>query len=143
MNELTGNYINVCLYCGKTYYSNRSTSKYCTKKHNALYHKYGTQIRAVPDETGNSTPMNGSLDEIYEQCHEDNYETDWSHALDEDRFRDDFGYNGPLPSGEELLLVGGYVIQTGIGQAWDGSNIYVIKPFSLLTAAERRTALII
>jgi hypothetical protein len=87
--------------------------------------------------------MDGPLDELYEECHEDDFESSWSHPLSYRCLREDYMYTGPLPSGEEYTLVGTYLIRAWIGEACDGGNIYAVKPFTLLTPEERRIAIIV
>ena len=140
--ELSLNYTNVCWYCGAIYKSNRVTSKYCSKKHNSLYHKYGSQIKAFVNEKGQVLNLQNTLKEIYSEI--DEYDVDgWGVYYSHRCIVEDFEYRGPLPTGNELVLVTNYLIRAEVRGAISGENIYSAKPFTLLTEKEKRTSIIV
>jgi hypothetical protein len=68
-------------------------------------------------------------------------DTLWSVGYSTDTLYYDFLYDGPLPPGNELLLVGGYLIKKKmipIGEL----PLYTIKPFHYLTKIEKATCVI-
>lgn len=142
MDNSNLHYTNVCWYCGAIYKSNRSTSKYCSKKHNSLFNAYGSRIRPVQDADGNIGDYDRILEEIYSELEISNF-AGWGVNYSHRCILEDFYYDGPLPTGVELLLVGNYLIKAYIKDAWDGSNIYCAKPFTLLTIEEKSTAVIV
>lgn len=135
-------YTNVCWYCGITYQSNRSTSKYCSKNHNSLYNAYGSRIKPLLDPYGRVVDYDSILEKIYSE-EEIFYNDSWGALYSGRCIIEDFNYLGPLPTGFELLLVGNYLIKAFIGEAVDGSNIYCVKPFTKLSIVEKSTAIII
>jgi hypothetical protein len=141
-NDLSLNYTNVCWFCGKIYKSNRSTSKYCSKKHNSLYNMHGSQIKPLLDKHGVAHCFDWILKEMYLDA---GYFMDdgWGEAFDLRCIRNDFKYTGPLPEGEELLLIQSYVIRAEVGQAWNGENIYCCKPFIELTIEEKTRSILV
>jgi hypothetical protein len=141
-NNLSLNYTNVCSFCGKIYRSNRSTSKYCCKKHNSLFNAYGSQIKPLVDENGVAHSFDRVLTKIYL---ENDYLNDngWSAAYTHRCIREDFEYEGPLPEGQEILLVESYIIWVEVKGARNGENIYACKPYSDLTVKEKRKSVIV
>jgi hypothetical protein len=65
INDLAKNYTSVCWFCGTIYQSNRSTSKYCSKKHNSLFALYGPQIKPIVNEKGEVMVYDDVLEEIH------------------------------------------------------------------------------
>jgi hypothetical protein len=135
-------YTNVCWYCGAIYQSNRSTSKYCSRRHNSLYYAYGSRLKPLLDASGIVVDYDSILEDIYSE-QDIFYDDGWGVVYSGRCVIEDFGYTGPLPTGSELLLVGNYIINAFIGAAEDGSNIYCVKPFTNMTLNEKSTAVII
>src|SRR5690349_4483298 len=104
------NYTNVCWYCGTIYKSNRSTSKYCCKKHNSLYSQYGPSISPSLNEAGIVVNYDPILEVIFQEDVNKNLGYVASGYLLR-TIQEEFEYNGPLPSGDEILVVGSYVIK--------------------------------
>ena len=142
MDNSNLHYTNVCWYCGAIYKSNRSTSKYCSKKHNSLFNAYGSRIKPIQDSSGNIVDYDRILEEVYSELEISDC-SGWGANYSHRCVVDDFNYIGPLPTGMELLVVGSYMIKGFIGEAIDGSNIYCVKPFTELTLEEKGTARII
>src|SRR5438270_12728395 len=103
------NYTSICHYCGKIYPCRRAASKYCCKQHNSLYSKYGCQIKATVTSCGAVYTFRHILQEIYQEW-DIYYPGGWSVAYPLSTIRECFEYWGPLPCGDEILLVGHFLI---------------------------------
>jgi len=133
------NYTSICHYCGAIYKSNRSTSIYCSKQHNSLYHANGSQIDyGFLNSRGEYVNYHEILSHIYGKARffeKLNQEDLYGEAL----FNQ--GYYGPLPKGNELLLVSGFIIRK-LFTPRTAILYYAIKPMELLTKHEKATCAI-
>lgn len=140
-NQLSSNYTGICWYCGVVYKSNRSTSKYCCSKHNSLYARNGPCIKPYMNRNGEIMDYDPILENIYSEMGIF-YEDGWGVAYSYRAIREDFEYTGPLPTGNELLLVGSYLIGADLNQAIDTGHVYFVKPFTQLTVKEKLASII-
>lgn len=134
------NYTSICHYCGAIYKSNRSTSIYCCTQHNSLFHANGSQIDYnVLTSNGEYVNYHEILSHIYEKGR-------FFKALDpEDLYGEALfnqGYIGPVPKGNELLLVSGFLIRKLFTPQLT-IIYYAIKPMELLTKHEKASCTII
>lgn len=142
METLNLNYTNVCWYCGAVYKSNRRTSKYCCKQHNSLYALYGAMIKPIILADGKVCDYDFFLRSIYE--HEmTNNPKEWGMGYLKKTIRNEFYYEGPLPIGEEILVVGKYVIKRHAKGITTDQELFFVKPFWLLTDNERMSSAIV
>lgn len=134
------NYSNICHYCGTIYKSCRSTSKYCCKEHNSLYHLNGPQrVNAILNSSGVYIDYNALLERIY-------YTVDprlsWRLGFTAFQLIVKLGYNGPLPEGDELLLVSGFLLRK-VYYGFRREVLYKIKPFYMLSKSEKASSIIV
>lgn len=135
-------YTSVCHFCGKIYQSNKSTSKYCCHRHNSMFHQFGPQINnSILNPKGIYVDYSFILWDVCMENLEIPFQS-WSRNFSEWRLVYEFSYDGPLPLGNELLLVSGYLIRKqDFGQKY-GCH-YSFKPFCMLTKEEKATSTII
>lgn len=136
------NYTNVCWYCGVIYKSNRRTSKYCCKQHNSLYALYGPMVKSIVMVDGTMQNYDFFLRSIYNYAELENPD-DWGMGYLKKTIQEDFEYQGPLPKGEEILVVGKYVIKRHAKGITTDQEVFFVKPFWLLTDTERMSSVII
>jgi len=134
------NYTSICAYCGEIYKCNRSTSKYCCTEHNSLFHAYGSIISDV-DLSSNGIYVDylWLLLLIY---FEDPNPVEWSKTYNNKTLERQFHYDGPLPEGDELILVGQFLIRK-LNLGFGGDGHYSFKPFHLLTKKEKASNVIL
>lgn len=143
MDDVTNfNFTNVCWYCGAIYKSNRSTSKYCCKKHNSLYSQYGVAIKPSISKEGVVINFDPILECIYKEDLNKDLGLSASGYLMQ-TIRQEFEYSGPLPLGDEILVVGSYIIKKNSAISSDAYDIFYVKPFTLLTEEERMCSIIV
>lgn len=128
------NYTSICFYCGEIYQSNRSTSKYCSPSHNSLYNENGSAICSVyPNAQGIYVDYLSTLSILY---FGDGNQSQWSKEYEKSFCEKHYQYDGPLPSGDELLLVGSFLIRRSSFIIGQGGR-YSFKPFIFLTKKEK------
>lgn len=130
------NYTTICHYCGEIFGSNRSTAK-CCEGHRQLLKKYGPNINSmVHDKYGilfNADELLGRYYNISGQW-KDGWCTYQCHLV----LRDEYGYNGPVPIGAELMVVGSYILKV-VEDQYSGLELCItVKPITALTKKERR-----
>ncbi len=130
------NYTSICHYCGKIYNSIKSTSKYCSKRHNSLYHLNGAQIDyTLIDPDGIRRNLFDTLTQLFKgQQSSDG----WGPAHDIWSVYPKHYYFGPVPFGTEIIFVSGYVIKR-IDDEPNLTTLFFFKPFQLLTKDEKAT----
>lgn len=134
------NYTCICLYCGEIYRANRSTSKYCCNNHNSLYHSYGPQInRTVLNCLGVYKDYYEFFSTVYNGHSNGGL---WSEYVIIHDLIFKYYYDGPRPSGDEILLVSGYLMRMKI-MGERGREHYSLRPFELLTKIEKATCTIL
>ena len=132
------NYTAICYYCGTIYKSCRSSSKYCCKNHNSLYFQNGCQINNnLKRKDGSYVDCYPALKRIYSVQDDESL---WSIGYPIDVFYSRFLYMGPVPFGDELLLVSSFIIKKVEG--FHESDLYHAKPFQYLTKHEKATSII-
>ena len=134
---LKENYTGVCLYCGSIFKNNRSTGRFCPgTTHRQMYGNVGPRIDPLlEDEAGNIINADYLLKRIYEARGGINKDA-WSAAYPAFYLREYSAYTGPLPQGEELLVVKSYLIQRCVSNSLTKPR-YKIKPIYLLTQREK------
>lgn len=128
------NYTCICHYCGAIYGANRSTSKYCCKQHNSLYAANGSNIDySILNSRNQYVSYYNVLSNLYRRL--GNNKT-WTKGCSIYEVKDDYLYNGPLPDGDELLFVSGFLIHK---QYWLHrlADFYFFKPMELLSKQEK------
>lgn len=134
------NYTSICHYCGVIYKSNKSTSIYCCKQHNSLYHANGSQIDySILNNHGVYENYHEILSSLYDKG---KFFTSLSlEALHHEALHN-HGYGGPLPKGNEILLVSGFLIRKLFTPRMS-LLYYAVKPMELITKHEKATCTII
>jgi hypothetical protein len=134
------NYTSVCWYCGCIYKSNKTTSHFCNPKHRGLFNKYGAAIPSI------ITGSDGVLFDSDKALEEIDYNTDnpdpegWTYFYNLDSILYKYKYLGPLPQGDEILIVGSFAIlkiETEYPQP-----LFGVKHITRLTRQERAGNLI-
>lgn len=136
------NYTSVCFYCGVIYPSNKSTSKYCYPGHNSMYNANGTKINDLII-TPNGTYTDYSFILLW-ICikHDDELNLHlWSKGYTQQQLLQEFSYDGPLPRGSELIVVGQYLIKKTELSA--ELIFYSVKTILALTKSEKATCIIV
>jgi hypothetical protein len=82
--------------------------------------------------------INNVLRDIFYESENDDF---WSAGFFYETICTEFFYDGPLPTGNELLLVSRYLIKKR-ERAVDERTLYYVKPFNLLTKYERTRCII-
>jgi len=139
---MNSNYTSVCYYCGNIYTSNKSTSKYCCPNHNSLYHLNGAKIEN-PILTSKGTYVDYS-DILLWICikYEDESLHLWSKSYSQHQLHSEFSYDGPLPMGSELILVGYYLIKK-MEMGGGYPSLYCVKMIHSLTKSEKAMCTIV
>ncbi len=149
MKKLNENFTSVCHYCGVIFKNNRSTAKFCSNKHRSLYGTYGAAIDPIVI-TADNRYINAD-DRLYAAYRSSQNlrgakvaPGGWAHGFDEATFTKQFDYDGPLPEGDELLVVGSYILKGAtVLQRLQFRYLLFVKPITALTNEERATATII
>jgi hypothetical protein len=133
-NEPSLYYTNVCWFCGTIYKSNRSTSKYCSKKHNSLYAKYGSQFKSYVNIKGQIFDFENVFLELYSTF--PSFNEDWCGPFLMIQLQE-FGYFGPFPKDDKTFLVGSFLLSSESRQLSLDPYRYFFKPFKSLTFKEK------
>ena len=130
------NYTCICYYCAAIYQANRSTSKYCCPSHNSLYNANGPQYnKSVLNSHGVYKDYHDFFRGLYNWPSGDNT---WSEEYPLYLMVGNFSYDGPLPTGTELLLVSGFLLRK-LTMVPAFREFITIKPMQLLTKDEKAT----
>ena len=130
------NYTCICFYCGEIYQSNRSTSRYCCSNHNSLCALNGTMINnTIINQEGQYKDYFMVFMEMFFQGTD---KADWDGPYTYDTLVNEFGYDGPLPNGNELLLISSFLFRK-LNSKEKENDTYYIKPYYLLTKHEKAT----
>jgi uncharacterized C2H2 Zn-finger protein len=136
---MNSNYTSICFYCGEIFKSNRSTGRYCNKQHNSMYNTYGARINnSILKSKGIYVDYCPFFRRIFNESFK--HSLGWRGGYRHELLR--HIYDGPLPLGDELLLVSSFLIM-GRSKVDRSDKFYFIKPFELLTMYERATRRII
>lgn len=135
------NYTSICFYCGVIYTSNKSTSKYCCREHNSMFSVNGTKINNLI-LTPNGTYVDYSFILLW-ICikHDDELNLHlWSKGYTQLQLLQEFEYDGRLPQGSELIVVGQYLIKKTELSA--ELCFYYVKMIFFITKSEKATCMI-
>ncbi len=138
--RLNENYTSVCWYCGVIFKNNKHSGHFCLdSNHRQRHWNKGSKINPlINDQNGHLINADHLLNTIYNSRREKNKDG-WSEACPRSVLRDNFHYTGPLPEGEELLVVASFVIRRSPG--WAALSCFkahfTVKPIQLLTPEER------
>lgn len=145
MKTLSENYTSVCHYCGVIFKSNRSNAKHCCDRHRVLFWHDGSMISPfIKNDEGVHFNVDEHLQKAYDAGRkEDDLEGGWSHGFWDSDLADDFGFYGPLPKGQILLVIGSFIL-TRLQRCEEAPGIhYYVKPISGLTKKEKATGVFI
>ena len=136
------NYTSVCFFCGVIYPSNKSSSQYCCTSHNSLHYENGTRINhLILTPKGIYVDYADILLWIWTENADERFPHSWSQGYSEFRLIHKFAYDGPLPQGSELIVVGQYLIKKT--ETFSGLNGYCVKMIHDLTKYEKATCMIV
>src|SRR5436189_3939164 len=120
---MNSNYTSICFFCGEIFKSNRATARYCNKQHNSMYNTYGVRINnSILNSKGIYVDYNSFF--LREFFRSQDY-SGWRGGYRLEMLR--HIYDGPLPLGDELLLVSSFLIK-GRSKAERLDKVYFIKP---------------
>jgi hypothetical protein len=138
------NYYVICWNCGKISYANKSTAQYCQElingkrpNCNPAFNQRGRRPSYDPTVTTcfgeqvNIDEVIAPLSNYYE-----NGECEWTLPIPARMLFQFCKYHGPLPSGTEKVVVGGYAIRKVRRENID-DVAYQFKSYLLLTPTER------
>lgn len=147
MKTLKENYTSVCQRCGLIFKNNRSTGKFCSNAHRSLYGQDGPMINdLVPDHQGVYFHADKPLGAAYAMSVKQDRigSGGWSCSLSDDELADTFSYNGPLPNGNILLVVGSFLLnRIYVDSKQESEILYQLKPITLLTKTEKVVGVLI
>jgi hypothetical protein len=132
------NYTNICHYCGIIYQSNRSSSKYCSPNHNALFHQHGSRVDYTFENYDGV--LSNCKDILAELSSGIETEGGWGPGYSVEEIYVEKHYSGPIPLGQEILFVSGHLIKKKNDLKLPAA--YFFKPFELLTLEEKANGLI-
>jgi hypothetical protein len=134
----------ICKYCGRISYAKTKRRGYCEgiatdcveRNCNPLYNQNGPRINpVVRDCFGEEFNADRILFEIYDERIQ--VEGGWSKPLRHSVFYHNYQYLGPLPKGEEILIVGSNALRKAPPSNQLQKLSFQVKPFTLLLDTER------